>query len=171
MSQLKEDIESARTNNFGRRIFEAFAQEFQHSYLNEKSETARLLKIVDKKEQEIAEAQEALNSTKAIVESKEREIRIAADRAERTKVMSELLAPLSAEKRAVMGELLESVQTAKLANAFDKYLPAVMEGTSSKKKQVIAESTEATGDREVKNQPEAGFDNIVDIRKLAGLAK
>jgi len=175
MSQLKEDIESARTNNFGRRIFEAFAQEFQHSYLNEKSETSRLLKIVDKKEQEIAEAQEALNQTKALVESKEREIRIAADRAQRSQVMGELLAPLSAEKRAVMSELLESVQTAKLATAFDKYLPAVMEGGVRKSKQVIAESkeqqSEVTGDREVKNQPEVGFDNIVDIRKLAGLAK
>jgi hypothetical protein len=49
-----------------------------------------------------------------------------------------------------------------------------MEGESRKQKQVIAESkTQAsvTGDREVKNQPEVGFDNIVDIRKLAGLAK
>lgn len=174
LHQLKEDIESARTSNFGRRIFEAFAQEFQHSYLNEKSETSRLLKIVDKKEQEIAEAQEALNRTKSLVESKEREIRIAADRAQRTQVMGELLAPLSAEKRAVMSELLESVQTAKLATAYDKYLPAVMEGGARKTKQVISESvnaSEVTGDREVKNQPEVGFDNIVDIRKLAGLAK
>ncbi len=174
LHQLKEDIESARTSNFGRRIFEAFAQEFQHSYLNEKSETARLLKIVDKKEQEIAEAQQALNKSKAIVESKEREIRVKQDMAERSNVMSELLAPLSAEKRAVMSELLESVQTGKLATAYDKYLPAVMEGGVRKTKQVIAESvsqTEVTGDREVKNQPEAGFDNIVDIRKLAGLAK
>ncbi len=175
MAQLKEDIESARTNNFGRRIFEAFAQEFQHSYLNEKSETSRLLQIVDKKEREIAEAQEALNKVQAIVESKEREIRIKEDQAQRTKVMSELLAPLSAEKRAVMSELLESVQTPKLATAFDKYLPAVMEGGVRKTKQVIAESaeqqSEVTGDREVKNQPEVGFDNIVDIRKLAGLTK
>jgi len=174
LAQLKEDIESARTNNFGRRIFEAFAQEFQHSYLNEKSETSRLLKIVDKKEQEIAEAQEAVAKVQAIAESKEREIRIAKDLMERTKVMSELLAPLSAEKKNVMSELLESVQTAKLATAFDKYLPAVMEGESRKQKQVIAESKQqaaVTGDREVKNQPEVGFDNIVDIRKLAGLAK
>jgi hypothetical protein len=174
LAQLKEDIESARTNNFGRRIFEAFAQEFQHSYLNEKSETSRLLKIVDKKEKEIAEAQEAVAKVQAIAESKEREIRIQKDLMERTKVMSELLAPLSAEKKNVMSELLESVQTAKLATAFDKYLPAVMEGESRKQKQVIAESKQqaaVTGDREVKNQPEVGFDNIVDIRKLAGLAK
>jgi len=175
LHQLKEDIESARTSNFGRRIFEAFAQEFQHSYLNEKSETSRLLKIVDKKEQEIAEAQQALNKAQTVLESKDREIRIKADLAERTKVMGELLAPLSAEKRAVMSELLESVQTAKLATSYDKYLPAVMEGGARKTKQVIAESAnnsaEVTGDREVKNQPEVGFDNIVDIRKLAGLAK
>ena len=175
MSQLKEDIESARTNNFGRRIFEAFAQEFQHSYLNEKSETSRLLQIVDKKEKEIAEAQQALQQTKAIVESKERDLRVAKDLAERKAVMGELLAPLSAEKRAVMSELLESVQTAKLATTYDKYLPAVLEGGARKTKQVIAESkeqqSEVTGDREVKNQPEVGFDNIVDIRKLAGLAK
>lgn len=174
LHQLKEDIESARTSNFGRRIFEAFAQEFQHSYLNEKSETSRLLKIVDKKEQEIAEAQEAVAKVQAIAESKDRDLRVTKDLMERAKVMSELLAPLSAEKKGVMSELLESVQTTKLANAFDKYLPAVMEGESRKQKQVIAESkTQAavTGDREVKNQPEVGFDNIVDIRKLAGLAK
>jgi len=174
LHQLKEDIESARTSNFGRRIFEAFAQEFQHSYLNEKSETARLLKIVDKKEKEIAEAQEAINKVQTVVESKEREIRVTKDQMERAKVMSEMLAPLSAEKKAVMSELLESVQTGKLATAFDKYLPAVMEGESRKSKQVISESAkpaQVTGDREVKNQPEVGFDNIVDIRKLAGLAK
>ena len=174
LHQLKEDIESARTNNFGRRIFEAFAQEFQHSYINEKSETAKLLKVVEKKEQEIAEAQEAIAKVQAIAESKDREVRVTKDLMERAKVMSELLAPLSAEKKAVMGELLESVQTVKLANAFDKYLPAVMEGESRKQKQVISESkqqAEVTGDREVKNQPEVGFDNIVDIRKLAGLAK
>ena len=48
IKQLKEDIDSARVNNFGRKIFEAFAQEYSASYLNEKSETARLLKIVSK---------------------------------------------------------------------------------------------------------------------------
>jgi len=57
IKQLKEDVESARNNDFGRRIYEAFAQEFSASYLNEKSETSKLLKIISKKEQELAEAQ------------------------------------------------------------------------------------------------------------------
>jgi len=168
IKQLKEDIDSARTNDFGRRIYEAFAQEYSSSYLNEKSETSKLLKIIDKKEQELAEAKQAVTEKSTIVESKEREIRIQKDLMERKAVMSELLAPLGADKRELMKELLESVQTPKLSTAFDKYLPTVMEGEKKKSvKATLTEGTEVTGNRESK--PEVGFDNILDIRKLAGL--
>ena len=122
----------------------------------------------------MAEAKNAVAEKAQLVESKEREIRIQKDQAERKAVMSEMLAPLSADKRAIMQELLESVQTPKLATAFDKYLPAVMEGSSKKVvktaepvKTVITEGTEVTGNREA--QPAVGLDNILDIRKLAGL--
>ena len=168
IKQLKEDIDSARTNDFGRRIYEAFAQEYSSSYLNEKSETSKLLKIIDKKEQELAEAKQSLTEKSTIVESKEREIRIQKDLMERKAVMAELLAPLGADKRELMKELLESVQTPKLSTAFDKYLPTVMEGEKKKSvKATLTEGTEVTGNRESK--PEVGFDNILDIRKLAGL--
>jgi hypothetical protein len=174
MKQLKEDIDSARENAFGRRLFEAFAQEFSTSYLNEKSETMKLLKVIDKKEQELAEAKSAVTEKGKLVESKDREIRVARDIANRKEVMAELMAPLSAEQKGIMKELLESVQTAKLNDSFDKYLPAVMEGTVRKPakaqaKEVITEGTSVTGDREVKQQPQVGLDNILDIRKLAGL--
>lgn len=170
ISQLREDIDSARTNSFGRRIFEAFAQEFQFSHLNEKSETTKLLKIVNKKEAEIAEANKAREAALKLAESKDRDLRIQKDLMERANVMSEMLAPLSADKKGIMRELLESVETKKLANAFDKYLPAVMEGATRKPKAsaVLTEAAEVTGDREVRKS-EVGLDNIVDIRKLAGL--
>jgi hypothetical protein len=171
ITQLKEDIDSARSNDFGRKIYEAFAQEFAGSYLNEKSETSKLLKIIEKKEQELAESKQVIAEKTSIVESTQREIRVTKDLMERKTVMAELIAPLSGEKRAVMQELLESVQTAKLHSAFDKYLPAVMEGakTVAPKKAVLSEGTEVTGNRESK--PEVGLDNILDIRKLAGLSK
>lgn len=170
ISQLREDIDSARTNSFGRRIFEAFAQEYQLSHLNEKSATSKLLKVVDKKEAEIAEANKAREAALKLAESKDRELRVQKDLNERAGVMSELLAPLSADKRGIMRELLESVETKKLANAFDKYLPAVMEGGTRKPKAsaVLTEAAEVTGDRKVRKS-EVGLDNIVDIRKLAGL--
>ena len=173
MKQLKEDIESARQNAFGRRLFEAFAQEFSTSYLNEKSETAKLLKVLEKKDMELAEAKAAVTEKSKLVESKEREIRVAHDIAKRKEVMAELLAPLNADQKGIMKELLESVQTVKLNEAFDKYLPAVMEGGMKKiskapAKEMLSESAEVTGDREQK-QPQVGLDNILDIRKLAGL--
>lgn len=168
--QLKEDIDSARNNDFGRKIYEAFAQEFAGSYLNEKSETSKLLKIIQKKEQELAEAKQAVSEKESLVESTQREIRVTKDLMERKQVMAELMSPLSGEKRVVMQELLEGVQTPKLRSAFDKYLPAVMEGAQKKAtKTALTESSEVTGNRETK--PEVGLDNIVDIRKLAGLTK
>ena len=168
ISLLKEDIDSARNNDFGRKIYEAFAQEFAGSYLNEKSETSKLLKIIAKKDQELAESKQAVAEKANLVESTQREIRVTKDLMERKQVMAELMSPLTGDKRAVMQELLESVQTPKLRTAFDKYLPAVMEGAKpAAKKAVLAESTEVTGNRESK--PEVGLDNILDIRKLAGL--
>jgi hypothetical protein len=173
ITQLREDIDSARQSHFGRKIFEAFTAEYMASHVNEKSATSRLLKIVDKKEAELAEAQKALEEKQTIIESAERQARLANDLMERKEVMQELLAPLSGEKKAVMGQLLESVQTAKLANAFDKYLPAVMEGKAQTKatKQALNESKEVTGDKPTKITAEVqqGIDNLIDIRKLAGL--
>jgi len=168
IKQLKEDIDSARTNDFGRKIYEAFAQEYSGSYLNEKSETSKLLKIIAKKDQELSEAKQVVAEKTTIVESKEREIRIQKDLMERKAVMAELLAPLDASKREIMKELLESTATKKLNESFDKYLPAVMDGQKkSAPKKALTESSEVTGNRETK--PEVGLDNILDIRKLAGL--
>jgi len=171
IGQLKEDIESARRNDFGRRIFESFASEYASSHLNEKSETAKLLKLVKQKEEELAEASKSIQEKEAIVESKDREIRIAKDMASRKEIMSELLNPLTGEKRTVMSELLESVQTSKLTSAFEKYLPAVMAGDAPKSKATLVEGKEVTGDKPQANtnSSEDKTAAIYDIRKLAGL--
>ena len=168
IKQLKEDIDSARNNSFGRKLYEAFAQEYSASFLNEKSETSKLLKIIAKKDQELAETKDALTEKATIVESKDREIRVTKDLMERKQVMAELLSPISGEKRALMYQLLESVETKRLSVAFEKYLPTVMEGAAVKTaKATLTESSEVTGNRE--NKPQVGLDNILDIRKLAGL--
>ena len=169
IKQLKEDIDGARNNDFGRKIYEAFAQEFAGSFLNEKSETSKLLKIIDKKNQELAEAQQVVAEKAQLVESTQREIRVTKDLMERKAVMNELLGPLDTSKRDIMKDLLESTPTKKLNESFDKYLPAVMEGQKKQvaRKTMLSEGTEVTGNRESK--PEVGLDNILDIRKLAGL--
>ena len=95
MTSLKEDIEAARRQDFGRKLFEAFAAEYQTSYLNEKSETAKLLKVIDLKDLAMKEAAEAVVKAEQILESKESEIRTLKESQERKAIMSELLAPLN----------------------------------------------------------------------------
>jgi hypothetical protein len=170
MTQLKEDIDAARKNDFGRRIFESFASEYAASHLNEKSETAKLLKVVATKEAELAEAAKIVAETQKLVESRETEVRMIKDQMARKEVMSELLGPLGGDKRAVMKELLESVQTDKLRTAFDKYLPAVMDGGVPAKK-ALTEGKEITGDKKQAQHigGEEKTAEIFDIRRLAGL--
>ena len=170
MTQLKEDINAARKNDFGRRIFESFASEFAASHLNEKSETARLLQVVKQKEMELEEAAKIVAETEKLVESKQTELRTIKESAKRNAVMGELLGPLSGDKRSVMGQLLESVQTDKLNAAFDKYLPSVMNGGTPAKK-ALTEGKEITGDKKQAQtiSSEEKTAEIFDIRRLAGL--
>jgi len=167
---LKEDIEAARRADFGRKLFEAFAAEYSSSYLNEKSETAKLLKVIDLKDLAMQEAAQAVTKAEQILESKQAEIRALKEAQERKAIMNELLAPLNTEQREIMGELMESVKTTKLNESFEKYLPAVIAGKAPQKKQALVEAKEITGNK-ISNNPRSSEtdSNIVDIRKLAGL--
>jgi hypothetical protein len=167
MSQLKEDISSARRNDFGRRIFEAFASEYTHSYLSEKSEVSKLLKVISDKDMKLDEAIAKVKEKAHLIESKELEISRMRDVSARKEILSELLAPLGKDKREVMSNLLESVQTSKLRQTFDKYLPAVMSESTAQKKALV-EAKEITGNKEEKTISEVQ-NNIIDIRRLAGL--
>lgn len=174
ITALKEDIEAARRADFGRKLFEAFAAEYQASYLNEKSETAKLLKVIDMKELALQEAAEAVAKAEQLVESKQAEVRALKESQERKEIMGELLAPLSVEQRDIMRELMESVKTEKLNESFEKYLPAVLNGNAARapqKKQALVEAKEVTGNKVISNtnRSSEADSNIVDIRKLAGL--
>jgi hypothetical protein len=76
LAQLKEDIQLARENMFGRRLFEAFATEFAGTHLNENKEIAKLQAELAEKEQVVAESQKAVAEKEALVESKNREVRM-----------------------------------------------------------------------------------------------
>lgn len=170
ITSLREDIEAARRSDFGRKLFEAFASEYQASYLNEKSETAKLLKVIDMKDLAIQEAAQAVVKAEQLLESKQTEIRALKESQTRKEIMSELLAPLNKEQREIMGELMESVKTERLNESFDKYLPSVIGGKAPQKKQALVEAKEVTGNKiSNTNRSSEAESNIVDIRKLAGL--
>ena len=170
LNQLQEDIKVARENNFGRRIFEAYASEFGATHLNEKAEVRKLHDVIAEKDQKLRKAIDITRTAKAVVESKERELRMIKESNERESTMDELLRPLNREKQEVMRNLLESVQTPRLKNAFEKYLPAVLEDRSVKARKVIAESvTSVTGDKTTVPSVSEDRSNVIDLKRLAGL--
>jgi hypothetical protein len=171
LTQLKEDIQTARENMFGRRLFEAFASEFAVTHLSENREFAKLHAIIARKDQQLVESRAQLAKTSQLVESKEKEVRVITESVARREKMAELLGPLNKEKADIMSSLLEGVQTDRLQTAYDKYLPAVLNNSTVKKpvKAVLSEArVEVTGDKSAIVNVE-NHDNVIEIKRLAGL--
>lgn len=173
LTTLREDIQVAKENTFGRKIFETFAAEFMSSYLNEGTEVAKLGKQMNELKAKLDEAHKAIADKEVQLTESARKVRIAEDKAERKLVMNEMMAPLSKQQREVMGALLESTKTADLKTAFSKYLPSVLNESRTIKKEdkkVLSESTkDITGNKQNVSE-DAPTAEIINLRKLAGIS-
>lgn len=170
LTQLKEDIEQARQNNFGRKLFETFAAEFATSHLNENEDMKKLQNEVAEVKKQLDESSKEINEKSTLVESKDAEIRKINDRIVRDQKLNEMMSPLTKEQQTVMQDLLENVITDKLDATFNKYLPAVLKNDikAESKDKVLTESKEVTGNKtETANAEDEG--NIIEIKRLAGL--
>jgi 3-deoxy-D-arabino-heptulosonate 7-phosphate (DAHP) synthase len=169
---LREDIKTAKENNFGRKIFETYAAEFMSSYLNEGTEVAKLNKIVEGLQGEIDNKDKAIAEKEVMIAESAKTARIAKDTAERKQIMQEMMQPLSKDHKEIMGALLESVKTDKLQSAFNKYLPSVLKEDAKTTKKVLSESsTEVTGNKaEASASADGKTADIVYLQKLAGIS-
>ena len=167
---LKDDIKVAKENNFGRKVFEAFAGEYMSSYLSEGGEISKLQQLLAKEKDASAKLEEALDKKDADIKTAQTKLKITEDKMARANVLAELVSPLSKDKRQVMVELLESVQTGNLKKQFEKYLPAVLNETVAPKGDDSEMITEHTGDRTINNIDDNNTNSdIVHIKRLAGL--
>ena len=175
VQQFKDDITAARENDFGRRIFESFANEYRSSYLNESSDVKELEKQIADVKRELAESKADAEAKAEATKLTESKLRIAEDKYARKEQLDELLKPLAKAKKEIMVDLLESVKTENLEKQFNKYLPSVLDGEAPKEdRKPLTESvtSEHTGDKDVQPSTEDGQDivEIDAIRKLAGLS-
>ena len=167
ITQFKEDIRVARENDFGRKIFENFAAEFMTSYLNEGTELKKLQQVLESKEKQLATLNESVKKSKSLMEGLDSKLKATQDLVERQKVMGELLAPLSKDKKAVMKELLESVQTKNLQGAYNKYLPSVLnEAAARKPESARAQLTEATLSSNTGNRAKVAQETSTEVSEL-----
>jgi len=129
-----------------------------------------LLKVLEAKDKQLADAKTLAVKAKTIAESKDAEVKRLLESKERIAIMNELTTPLSRDQRGIMNDLLESVQTSRLRRQFDKYLPSVIDGHSpAKQKAQITEAKEITGNRNNSSIKPVADHNVVDIKRLAGL--
>lgn len=185
LTQLKEDLKVARENNFGRRIFESFAAEFMTSYLAEGSEIRKLQNQLNEVKKTVVESQKKVTEKEAALAAANRKIQLTEERAERARILSDLLTPLSRDQKTVMSNLLNNVKTEKLNESFKRYLPAVLRETGNKMpeagKKVLSEARKeeqhsaitVTGDRQMRLvEGQENDDNdpgVIELRKLAGI--
>jgi hypothetical protein len=129
------------------------------------------MKVVALKDKQLSEAKATAAKAIKIAESKEVEKQTLIESAKRKDTLNDLLAPLSKDQREIMTDLLESVQTVKLKSAFEKYIPAVIDGrTPAKQKAVLSEAKEITGNRDTVIAHQKDRDeNVFELRRLAGL--
>lgn len=174
--QWRDDIKVARENNFGRRIFEAVASEYMASYLSEGSEVKKLQRQLAESQSRIVEAKKQINEKQKLVESAAAQIKKANDRVQRNDIMKEMLAPLNRDKKAIMEEMLQDIKTNNLKEAFNRYLPTVMNGEATGAiRQKLSEnatknSVAFTGDRPNKLSEAVRDEGSTDMNKILYLA-
>lgn len=162
-AELKEDLEVVKQNDFGRKIFEAFATEFNMSYIDEDSVQSKLSATVSKLE----------DAEKAIATLEESQAKMV-----RSAKLKEILAPLSGKKREQMEFVLQSVETSRLDEAYKHFIGRVLkEEQSSDAKPAAAALTESvvvTGQESasaenVAKRDKATGDSFAHLRRLAGI--
>lgn len=111
MEELKEDLEVVKQNDFGRKMFEAFASTYAQHYVDEDAVQSKLVvaesKLADA-EQQLAKLEEERN--KMIREAK----------------MEEVLSPLTGKKREQMEMVLRNVDTARLEESYKYFIGRIL---------------------------------------------
>lgn len=165
-TELKEDLEVVKQNDFGRRIFEAFANEFNVSYVDEDSIQSKLAAVTD----QLADA------AKTIAKLEESQAKMV-----REAKLKDILSPLSGKKREQMEFVLANVETARLEEAYKHFIGRVLkEETAEETKpaattEVLVESKnvvvtgEETASAEAAKPDTAKSTQFAQLRKLAGM--
>lgn len=182
LDELREDIEAARQDNFGREVYEAFATMFRRQFFDTSAEFKKLREEVETARQEAASVK--LRAAKAVKES--REEASASKKAHsklqesvvRGQTMARLLQPLTGQARVQMKALLEATKTDKLDATFRKALPQIVKESKQKRRSAKAlnegNNVKAVEFRDGGTQDlnESDYDpfedEVADIRRLAG---
>jgi hypothetical protein len=159
LEEMKEDIEVVKQNDFGRKIFDAYASTYASNYVDEDSVQSKLIATEGKLqdvEQQLATLEEERNQM--VREAK----------------MEQVLSALTGKKREQMAMVLKNVDTARLEESYKFFIgrvlkeeqepkPALTEGTKPE------QTTLKTGDGPAEVEPKPVNTVLVEMKRLAGI--
>lgn len=116
LEELREDFEVVKKNEFGKKVFEAFASEYKKFMVEDDSTEAKL----NETEHQLEDALTALEESEKRLSALERSMKL-----------EKVLAPLSGRTREVMEAILKNVDTPLLEEAYKTYVGRVLKETSA----------------------------------------
>lgn len=139
MEELREDLEVVKQNEFGRRVFEAFSEEFTRFV------------DADTKEASVGELSKRLEETVSALEDSEKKLA----QLEREKKIKQVLSPLKDRPRDIMEAILKNVDTDQLDSAYKTFIGRVLresDGATSSEKEgaVLAEGASKKSEKTAK---------------------
>lgn len=158
MEELKEDIDIVKQNDFGRKIFEAYASTYATHYVDEDSVQSQL--IVAESKLEDAEMQLA-----SLEEERNKMIREAK--------MESILSPLTGKKREQMAMVLKSVDTARLEESYKFFIGRILkEDDAAPAARALTEAAKSTTTVVTGEKPgvaKPANPQLDEMKRLAGL--
>lgn len=164
MAELKEDLEVVRKNDFGRKMFEAFAETFAESYADDES-TQRKLQITESK----------LSDAKSVIAEREKQLA----KMIRESKMEAVLSALTGKKREQMSLLLKNVETSRLEESYKYFIGRILrEDVEAPAKTTLAESSAAKKTTVVTGEKTQNLDEsaqstqsleLATMKRLAGI--
>lgn len=139
IDELREDLMEAKKQNFGQRLFEAFAEEFNEFGVDEDTKELRA---------RLGNLNKKLEESRQTISQMERE-----------KITESLLSNLTGSKREVMRTILENVSTDRLEERYNEVIDSVLQEDTKNNKQ--KEEKEAI--------TESADENISKMRRLMGV--
>jgi hypothetical protein len=157
LEEMKEDLEVVRQNDFGRRLFDAFAATYATHYVDEDSVQSQLVATQSK-------LQDAEAQLESLEEERNQMIREAK--------MDQVLSALTGKKREQMAMVLKNVDTARLEESYKFFIGRVLKEEEAPKAPLNegkpVGTTLETGNP-APTDPKPVNAQLVEMKRLAGI--
>lgn len=164
MEELKEDLAVVKQNEFGRKIFEAFAETYGTSYVDEDAIQTKLTVA----EAKLADAEKVLAAREASIATMVREAK-----------MEQVLSSLTGKKREQMAMVLRNIETGRLEESYKFFIGRILKEDVAAPAAVVTESVVDTKTTVITGEPAiivesakgSKSSDMANLKRLAGIAQ